>query len=88
MFGSTMTTTPTLMSFLGLALVPIATEGALTSGEKQNLLSSYNVARGKVNPTATNMLRMEWDDAIAAFAICREVHLRSQQPYRKKPSHE
>ena len=40
----------------------------LTQEEKDSLLNAHNEARSAVNPSAANMSRMEWDDAIAGNA--------------------
>lgn len=54
------------------ALLPlfIATEGAaqLTSAEIAGLLADHNQARSTVTPTAANMTRLEWDQALAVVA--------------------
>jgi len=47
---------------------PGASDAAVSAQEIQAILDSHNSFRGSVTPTATNMVKMYWDDKIAAVA--------------------
>jgi hypothetical protein len=53
---------------LGLGYLAIYSVAQLTQDEERMLLLTHNDARTAVIPPAANMLRMEWDSAIARNA--------------------
>ncbi|GAB1300815.1 Peptidase inhibitor 16 [Apodemus speciosus] len=57
--------TPPLLLLLLTATGPTA---ALTEAEKQSMVELHNYYRAQVSPPASDMLRMRWDDELAAFA--------------------
>lgn len=57
--------TPPLLLLLLTATGPTA---ALTEAEKQSMVELHNHYRAQVSPPASDMLRMRWDDELAAFA--------------------
>ncbi|XP_006907375.1 peptidase inhibitor 16 [Pteropus alecto] len=62
-------------SLLALLLLPllllvatIGLAGALSDDEKRVMVELHNLYRAQVSPPAANMLRMRWDEELAAFA--------------------
>ncbi|XP_071083982.1 cysteine-rich venom protein Mr30-like [Haliotis cracherodii] len=51
-----------------LCLVDIGTDDPLSAADKQAIVDKHNTYRSNVSPTATNMVKLVWDDDIAEYA--------------------
>ncbi|XP_071083500.1 cysteine-rich venom protein Mr30-like [Haliotis cracherodii] len=51
-----------------LCLVDIGTDAPLSAADKQAIVDKHNTYRSNVSPTATNMVKLTWDDNIATYA--------------------
>lgn len=50
-----------------ISVLPLSAT-ALTVGDRNTLLTTHNLRRSLVSPTASNMLLLEWDSALEAIA--------------------
>ncbi|XP_021358308.1 peptidase inhibitor 16-like [Mizuhopecten yessoensis] len=57
----------TLVRFLFVVTAAVSTEG-FTAAEKQDIVDHHNDVRSNVQPTASNMLKLKWNDELAATA--------------------
>ncbi|XP_046574007.1 peptidase inhibitor 16-like [Haliotis rubra] len=51
-----------------LCLVDNGADAPLSAADKQAIVDKHNDYRSNVSPTATNMVKLVWDDAIAEYA--------------------
>ncbi|XP_071081904.1 cysteine-rich venom protein ENH2-like [Haliotis cracherodii] len=51
-----------------LCLVDIGTDAPLSAADKQAIVDTHNTYRANVSPTATNMVKLVWDDELAVYA--------------------
>ncbi|XP_046562722.1 cysteine-rich venom protein Mr30-like [Haliotis rubra] len=51
-----------------LCLVDIGTEAPLSAADKQAIVDRHNTYRSHVSPTATNLVKLVWDDELAVYA--------------------
>ncbi|XP_046573999.1 cysteine-rich venom protein Mr30-like [Haliotis rubra] len=52
-----------------LCLVDNGADASLSAADKQAIVDKHNDYRSNVSPTATNMVKLVWDDAIAEYAV-------------------
>jgi hypothetical protein len=57
-----------LVCSVGLLLYCSSCHAALTADEQQEMLDLHNTARASVIPAASNMLKLVWDESMAADA--------------------